>query len=311
MADSTALVAGSEAALDLYTNKSLKRGCPNSSRTFALRSSDGLWASMPCRLNSCLWCYRMKSFERAEMVYLDALEEAPRYALTFTTLDPIWDAEAYRFGRRMCTQALRRRFGRFEYIELMEQTTGTAPRSGGHKRGHGHMLPKMDQPGMVLEIEALVVPIWKRATGAWHVNVAELASAGGAVHYLTLNLALEKGKESQAPLDLPKGTRTLRASRGYWSRPTVELRAEAREHHALRRFSWALEQEGADPDLVAEAVEWEARERQLRTWEVRRAFDHPVLGWQDRGPLPGPVDRDFDWSKVEAGPATTGAARGA
>ena len=300
MADSSALVPGGSAVLDLYTNKSPNRGCPNASKTFALRSSDGVWAPMPCRLNSCLVCYRMKSFERAQMVYLDALVEAPRYALTFTTLEPVWNAAVFREGRRQVQRSLRDRFGRWESLDFIEQTTGKAPRSGGHKRGHAHSAAKCDEPGAVLEIESIIVPIWKRITGAWQVNVAELASAGGTLAYLTLNLALEKGKAAQAPVDLPKGTRTLRASRGYWSRPVADLRVEAREHNAMRRFSWALEQEGASPELVAEAVELESLERRLRTWEVRRAFDHPTLGWQDRGPMP--ADRSFDWSSVEPAP---------
>ena len=274
--------------LDSYTNKSRNRardrGCPNASRAYGLRSSDGHIVPMPCRLNSCLWCYRMKSFERAQMIYEDALVEAPSLAITFTTRSAVWDGDAFRKGRHRTVEAMRNRFGRFEYVELIEQTTGRAVRSGGARRGHGHMLVKMVGPD-VLEVERVLVPIWERATGAWHLNVAGLASAGGAVAYLTLNLALEKGKESQAPTDLPKGTRTMRTSRGYWSEPVASLRARARDHHGERRFTHALVQQGYEGDELLDLVVMERTARALRSWEVRLVYWHPTDGPIDRGPV--------------------------
>lgn len=283
---------GAEGALDLYTNKSGERGqkrrsregCPNASRTFALRSSDGLWAPVACGRTSCLWCYRMRSFERAQMVYEDALLSPPQVAITWTTRSPIWDAARYREARAQSVRALRDSFGGFEYLEFIEQTTGRAPRSGGHRRGHGHMLGKPGPGGRdldVLEVERVVLPIWKRTMGAWHVNVAALQSAGGAVHYLTLNLALEKGKQVQAPVDLPKGTRTLRASRGYWTRPRDERIAAAREANALRRHRWRLLEDGTPAELVDDLVEMEREIRRARTWEMVPAREHPLLGWHE------------------------------
>ena len=228
----------------------------------------------------------MKSFERGQMIYEDARIEAPSLAITFTTRSRVWDGAAFREGRHQTTRAMRQALGRFEYVELIEQTTGRAVRSGGARRGHGHMLGKTDDPPDVLAIEALLVPIWKRATGAWHINVAALASAGGAVTYLTLNLALEKGKESQAPVDLPKGTRTMRTSRGYWSEPVASLRARARAHHADRRFVHALIQHGYEGDELLDLLDLEHTARALRSWEVRRVFCHPTDGPIDRGPVP-------------------------
>jgi hypothetical protein len=208
------------------------------------------------------------------MVFEDALVEQPKYAITLSTRSPVWDGGRYREGKAQLLREFRSEFGRVEMLEFMEQTSGQAPRSGGHKRGHGHNLVKMDDGGLVLVLEKLTRSIWKRALGAWQVSVVELASAGGAVRYLTLNLALEKGKAVQAPVDLPKGTRTLRPTRGYWSVPVQELREKAREENALRRLRHSLMSELVDDrgeidreffDLALE-VEWE--KQKARTWEL-------------------------------------------
>ena len=256
--------------LDFYTNKSGKAGCARPRYGLRLRSSDGLWAAVRCGLNSCLYCYRLKAFERAQMVYEDALVRAPTYAITLTTRAATWEADRYREGKAQALRQLRAELGEVEMLEFIEQTTGRAPRSNGHRRGHGHNLVKGPAPGLVLELERIIVPIWKRITGAWHVNVSELASAGGAVAYLTLNLALEKGKHVQAPTHLPKGTRTLRATQGYWSLPADELRRRAQDHNRRRRIAWRLAQEYPDaPQEFHEAwVEYELDAARARTWEL-------------------------------------------
>lgn len=204
------------------------------------------------------------------MVFEDALVEQPKYAITLSTRSVKWDGGRYREGKHEVVRSLRSEFGRVEMLEFMEQTTGQAPRSGGHKRGHGHNLVKMDDGGLVLEIEKLTRSIWKRKLGAWHVRVVELQSAGGAVNYLTLNLVLEKGKAAQAPVNLPKGTRTLRPTRNYWSVPVAELRERAKDHNALKRLRHALtvELDGVDAEFLelAVAAEWEKQKSQ--TWEL-------------------------------------------
>ena len=91
---------------------------------------------------------------------------------------------------------------------------------------------------------------------------------GGAVAYLTLNLALEEGKASQAPTDLPKGTRTLRATRGYWSRPIAELEAEAKDHNRRRRLAWYFRQQGYPVTAVALAVASAIEARNETTSEI-------------------------------------------
>ena len=225
---------------------------------------------MPCQLNSCVYSYRIKSFERAQMVYLDALVEAPTYAITLTTRAPVWDGARYREGKAQLMRTLRGEYGRVESLEFIEQTTGKSPRSGGHRRGHGHNLIKGIPLGDTLCIERLALEVWRRTVGAWHVNIAELRSAGGAVAYLTLNLALEKHKAAQAPIDLPKGTRTLRATRGYWSRPVDELRAEPNEYHLRRRVAWRLREEGVPAELVDLAVDSALEARREATSVVWR-----------------------------------------
>lgn len=279
-------------ALDFYTNKSPSLACEKPRIGLRLLSSDGRWAPVRCGLNGCYGCYAIKSFDRAQMVYEDALVVQPGYAITLTTRAPVWDAAVYREGKRQGLRVLRAAFdggelGRVEMLEFMEQTSGTAPSSGGHKRGHGHNLVKGIPPGAALEIERLLVGTkqkpwpWRRIVGAWQINVSELQSAGGAVAYLTLNLALEKGKAVQAPINLPKGTRTLRPTRGYWSLPVAELKERAREHNAYRRLRHSLIRSLADEhghvngdflDLVLE-VEWE--KHKARTWEVWEVKERP------------------------------------
>jgi hypothetical protein len=265
---------GREAAFNFYTNKSRRLACEKPRLGLRLRSSDGRFACVRCGLNDCSGCYGMKSLIRAQMVYEDSLVEQPRYAITLTTRDPIWDAERYRRGKEKLLAALRAELGRVEVLEFIEQTTGRAPRSGGHRRGHGHNLVKCDVPGAVLEIERITRRVWKEALGAWHVNVVELQSAGGAVGYLTLNLALEKGKRVQAPTGLPKGTRTLRPTQAYWSVSPDELRERARDHHAARRLrhSLAARLTAGDGHVSEELLElwfeFEWERHQARTWEL-------------------------------------------
>ncbi len=308
--------SGPAGSLDFYTNKSGKLDCKKPRLGLRLRSSMGKWARVRCGMNDCLGCYQLKSLERAQMVFEDALLEQPKYAITLSTLAPKWDASVYREAKAQTLRALRQEFGRVEMLEFMEQTTGTAPRSGGHKRGHGHNLVKTDDRGDVLALERLIVPIWKRITGAWQIRVHELASAGGAAAYLTLNLAFEKGKAAQAPIELPKGTRTLRSTRNYWSIPAPELRARAKDHHARRRLRHALIRQLEDEDgcidsdfldLVFDDA-WKAQTE--TTWELWQVNEHPdaeVLFDPVKPLQPKPPTTLAGWGPPEVGcPAASG-----
>ncbi len=312
--------SGPAGSLDFYTNKSPKEPgklvCRKPRLGLRLRSSTGKWARVRCGMNDCLGCYQLKSLERAQMVFEDALLEQPKYAITLSTLAPKWDASVYREAKRQTLRALRQELGRVEMLEFMEQTTGMAPRSQGHRRGHGHNLVKSDERGQVLTLEKLIVPIWKRITGAWQIRVHELASAGGAAAYLTLNLAFEKGKAAQAPTELPKGTRTLRPTRNYWTIPAPELRARAKDHHARRRLRHALIGELEDEDgcidsdfldLVFDDA-WKAQTE--TTWELWQVNEHPdaeVLFDPVKPLQPKPPTTLAGWGPPQVGcPAASG-----
>jgi hypothetical protein len=264
------LAAGEGASLDVRRNKSdverPKRGCQNGTARFM--SDEGKVVTARCGRNSCAVCYGLKLRQWAEVVYLDALVQPPTFSLTLTTVDPVWNGEAYMRGWEQVLRALRRGYGAVEALQFMEQTTGKAPKSGGHRRGHGHSILKIDAPGQAAEIEELVWPIWERHTGAVQIKASELGSAGGAVAYLTLLLSIEKGKASQAPTDLPKGTRTVRPTRGYWSRPIAELRAEAKETLSRKAIEFHLRRRRGHVDelTMKELVEIEYQWQVDRRW---------------------------------------------
>jgi hypothetical protein len=204
-----------------------------------------------CKRRDCPRCWAIRSRELARCLVLDAREQTPRYCLTLTTQTP-WqelDPATYREGSRMVFQRLRRRCGRVEFFGSIEFTTGRARSSGGHRRLHGHYLVKADELD-VLQVEELVRETWKRATGAWRVEVAELVSPGAALGYL----GLHHRKPSQAP---PKSWRgmTERSSRGYWHRPIAELREIARAELRVEAHAWrtGLPVELASLELAAAA----------------------------------------------------------
>jgi hypothetical protein len=131
------------------------------------------------------------------MLVIDAeAGEAPRYSVTLTTRDPATRAEQVRRGMQNVILALRRRYGRAEYFARIEFTTGMAPRSGGNRRIHVHMVIKSD-PGWVLrEARGVIRSAWMaRNPGAWRLQVAALRTVVGALHYLSLHHA----KAEQAP----------------------------------------------------------------------------------------------------------------
>jgi hypothetical protein len=112
-----------------------------------------------------------------------------------------------------------------EYFGAIEFTTGTAARSGGYRRLHGHHLVKFrdDDDVDVLDLEALTRDTWQTVTGAHRIEVAKLLTPGAAIGYL----ALHHRKPGQAP---PEGWRGMvsRPSKGYFHRPVAELREQAR-----------------------------------------------------------------------------------
>lgn len=190
------------------------------------------------------------------MLRIDAESNStPTYVLTLTSKRV--DFSSAEYGRACATfwQAFRRRWGAVEYCGFIEWTTGNARQSGGHRRMHSHWLLKcaaLDREA----VESWVSSEWRKLTGAWVVQLAELRHAGGVVGYL----ALHHEKMEQAP---PKGWtgRRLRPSRGYFAEPGDKRRARARAWLAERREGereWPRPfGESTGPRVVRSRMEWE------------------------------------------------------
>jgi hypothetical protein len=218
-------------------------------------SPDGSIAPVRCKAtNKCWGCAMIQAFENALVVRLDALdgERFPTWGLTTTTRRPGFEQVALRRCEENLYRALRREYGRqIEYLGFVEFTTG---RNDGVRRPHVHHLVKgLPRPSadMALELEGRVSELWYRYTGdAWVVECRPLRTPMGAIAYL----ALHHHKREQQP---PKGWngRRFRASKGYFGRPIVELRDEARALLADKRIERAL----------------------IEAWEVPDGFDSALL----------------------------------
>ena len=218
------------------------------------------------------------------MLVLDARAEQPRYAITLTTSDPNTPAALYREASAAVWKRLRRRYGRVEYYGHIEFTTGRAARSGGHRRLHGHYLVKFrDCDPDVIEVERLVRETWEAVTGAFVVEVAALVSPGAAIGYLSLH----HRKPQQAP---PKGWRGMvgRPSKGYFVRPVVELREQARAELRAEAVAW---RSGISVELAALEVAARPVAEPIRVREAggRSRLVEPL------GPLHGPVSTSEGW----------------
>jgi hypothetical protein len=236
-----------------------------------MRAPDGSWIPLRCKRRSCEYCGRLADYELLQCLLIDAREQLPSIVVTLTTVDPYREDQAaelgrtYRHASSQLWRALRGEHGQAEYFGSIEFTTGEAATSGGDRRMHGHYLVKGMDPGMCAAAELTAREVWERATGAWRVEVAELASAGGIVGYL----ALHHRKREQLPPASWRGM-TARASRAYWHRPIGEIRAQARREQAIRRAEWHLRQEGATVDQARVLAPLEVDQRALE-WA-----EHPV-----------------------------------
>jgi hypothetical protein len=133
---------------------------------------------------------------------------------------------------------VRRRWPDAQYAALVEFTTGYGPRSGGVRRPHLNVFWRHvgdDDEALA----SVVVPAWCRRVdalprGQW---VGRVVEDYGGMRGLTRYVGLHFQKESQAP---PKGWRgqRFRASRGYFVRPRMMLRQEARASLRAKRDLW-------------------------------------------------------------------------
>jgi hypothetical protein len=200
--------------------------------------------------NLCSYCAFMSAAIDGMMVLLDALDNsAPTISLTVTTQKAHTEPQDFRRDVEQLFKAIRRRAPEVEYLGRIEFTTGEGKRSGGHRRINQHTLVKGLDPHTAAVIQDDVVGLWKRRTGAYRVELAQLRSAAGAAHYLTTH----HSKATQAPSKGWTGRR-LRASRGYFAKPGAERRAEAaavlRDRRAERRLLDLLEEQGLTPSGV-------------------------------------------------------------
>lgn len=196
----------------------------------------------------CGYCAFMVAAEDGAVILLDGLEFGPpRVALTLTTRDPEHGTERFREDVKHLMTFLRKRLDRVEYFSRIEYTTGKGARSGGKRRLHSHNLLKYVTPEEAAALETEVRDFWERRTGAWRIELAELRSSAGAMHYITEHFS----KSRQRPAKGWKGRRT-RYSKGYFTRPNEQRREQARElltdRRTERRLRALMEEHSLDLD---------------------------------------------------------------
>lgn len=159
---------------------------------------------------------------------------------------------------------VRGELGPVRYCHFLEFTTGKGRLSGGVRRPHLHTLWKDAPPEAAPVIESAAVRILTRIAGAHRQQCEEIRTAAGATMYV----ARHHLKESQAPPAEWGPTRRVRPGRGYWSRPSEQLRTEAkamvRERRIRRRFEALMEgveEEAGGPVLDPEEIEAEIASR--------------------------------------------------
>jgi hypothetical protein len=264
--------ADESASLVLETERSDK-----TPRTRCLRAFVVGGVVIPCQRRDCLSCGPRRARETARILLLDAQDEPPTHSITLTTRDPETTAEMYRTGSEAVFRRLRRRYGRVEYFGRIEFTTGRGPLSGGARRIHGHYVVKGLAGVACAEAGDVVRESWRRSLArngssfeAWRIEVAELRTPAGALHYLSLHHA----KAGQLP---PEGWRGMaeRPSRGYFARPMAELREEARAQLWAESLAYTT---GLDPDDARLLVDQERESRaawrqEYENWRKERRWE--------------------------------------
>jgi hypothetical protein len=113
-----------------------------------------------------------------------------------------------------------------EYAALVEFTTGYGPRSGGVRRPHFNVFYRgADEDVLRWAVDSIWCPrVDALPRGQW---VGRVSEDHGGMRGLTRYVGLHFQKESQSPPAGWHGQR-FRASRGYFLRSRLELRAAAR-----------------------------------------------------------------------------------
>ena len=202
--------------------------CDRASRRFVLSNGDGA-AWLRCGNRRCPSCDLREALELGRVLQLDALVRPIEGLLTLTTADPADAHHGARFSKafEQVMRALRRRWPLCEACSFIEFTTGTAERSGGRRRMHAHVLLRGLDGADLEAVRAVAARVWcRRMAGTRDAaqDIRPIEGIEGLMHYL----AHHHRKPGQAPPDWWNGKRT-RPTRGWWSRPIAELRAEAAE----------------------------------------------------------------------------------
>ena len=237
------------------SNKSGDRGCPTPVVGMRFKLANGRFAPVSCGRSTCPSCSRRSAMVTAAMVGLDAQEEQPWVVSTFTTRDSITPAKL-RYATADILKLVRAELGPVRCCSFLEFTTGKARRSAGIRRPHLHTLWKDVHPADSHVIAGCAGHVLESRAGAWRHDVEEIRSPAGATMYV----ARHHLKESQAPPKEWGPTRRVRPSRGYWSRPSGELRTEAMCLVRTRRVESRLWSEWLERIRDGEAIPEDAWE---------------------------------------------------
>ena len=215
-----------------------------------------------CRATrKCHYCGRLGAVENAEMVALDAMENAPTAFVVLTTVDPFVTREQLRRDLEQSWRSVRRRFPDAEYACFVEFTTGLSVWSGGHRRIHLNLLTKgVDD---LDAMRSLLLDTWGRRTKTSQLHVGPIYAAEGLVRYVT-NLALHVMKDGQKPPPTYEG-HLIRWTRGYFPTGATAQRETARKSLRLKRLLHrGLDAETAALELAAaDATTWTMAHVQL------------------------------------------------
>jgi hypothetical protein len=199
---------------------------------------DGTLIPLRCGAsNRCAYCSWLVALENALVVRADAAECLPQLGFTLTTRAAQTPAERFRRDVEQAMKALRREPWACDarYLGQIEHTTGHGTRSGGARRIHQHGLMKDVDRDRAADVAEVLRRVWLSRTGAHRVEAHELHRPAGAIAYLVNH----HQKTAQAP---PKGWsgKRFRPSKGYFERPIVQLREEARVLLRDRRVEAAI-----------------------------------------------------------------------
>ena len=202
-------------------------GCPTPKVVFGV--------AYRCRSRSCPSCGYYRARVLGRVLLLDSkLGRTPTVCMTLTTVDPDTSSATIRDGMRNVRTRLRRHGYPVDDFTKIEFTSGRGTRSGGRRRIHGHNLTKGLDGADLVHVGSLVQDAWHSTTGASVVEVAELRTLVGQLHYLSLH----HGKRVQLP---PRGWRGMaeRSTRGFWNAPIGDLRERARRDLAAESLVWS------------------------------------------------------------------------